>query len=235
MMSSMARHRRARRLGEHRAARQADGVAGEVKAARAHRGDTRKVVGARAGVSADSVRRVEIGDPHVQLNTLCGVGEAVGLDVVVRVYPRSGPSLRDAGQLTVAQILRSVAHRTWHFEVEVSAGVHGEAIDVCMFGPTEILAIEIDRLLLDFQDQYRRNSIKREHVAQHHRRPVRLVMVVQDTDRNRHAVQAHRAFIQSVLPAGSREVLASLRSGKPLMRDGILWIRPDRPPRTASA
>jgi hypothetical protein len=56
-------------------------------------------------------------------------------------------------------------------------------------------------------------------------------MVVLDTDRNRRAVQAHRSFIESVLPARSREVLVSLRTGTPLTRDGLLWIRPDRPPR----
>lgn len=188
---------------------------------------------ARAGVAPDSVRRVEHGDPHVQLNTLCAVAEAVGIDIVVRAYPGRAPSLRDAGQLGVAERIRSMAHATWHVEVEVTAGDHGQAIDLCLFGATEILAIEIDRLLLDFQEQYRRNVLKREYLAERHRRPIRLVMVVLDTDRNRRAVQEHRAFIESILPAGSREVLRSLRTGGPLTRDGLLWVRPARPPRAA--
>ena len=227
----MATHRTLQGPGERRAARQADGVTRDIVASRARRGETRTVVAARAGVSPDSVRRVEHGDPHVQLNTLCAVAEALGLDIVVRAYPGQPPSLRDAGQLGVEETIRSIAHGTWHLQAEVLAGDHGQAIDLCLFGPTEILAMEIDRLLLDFQEQYRRNAVKREFLAARHRRPIRLVMVVLATDRNRHAVQAHRAFIQSVLPAGSREVLRSLRTGKPLTRDGLLWIRPDRPPR----
>lgn len=210
-------------------------MTGDIVASRARRGETRAVVAARAGVSPDSVRRVEHGDPHVQLNTLCAVAEAVGLDIVVRAYPGHPPSLRDAGQLAVEETIRSIAHASWHLEAEVPAGDHGRAVDLCLFGATEVLAMEIDRLLLDFQDQYRRNALKREFLTARHRRPIRLVMVVLDTDRNRRAVQAHRAFIQSVLPARSREVLRSLRSGSPLGRDGLLWIRPDRPPRPVGA
>lgn len=231
----MARQRTLQGPGERRAARQADGVTRDIVAARAQRGETRAVVAARAGVSPDSVRRVEHGDPHVQLNTLCAVGEAVGIDIVVRAYPGQPPSVRDAGQLGVEETIRAIAHGTWHLEAEVLAGDHGQAIDLCLFGPTEILAVEIDRLLLDFQEQYRRNALKREFLAARHRRPIRLVMVVLDTDRNRRAVQAHRAFIESVLPARSREILRSMRTGRPLTRDGLLWIRPDRPPRPAAA
>lgn len=217
--------------GEGRATRQADGVAREISAARAHRGESRDVVAARARVSSDSVRRVELGDPHVQLNTLCAVGEAVGLDVVLRAYRTRASPLRDAGQLSILEMLTSIAHPSWHRATEVMAGDHGEAIDLCLFGALTIIAFEVDRLLLDFQDQYRRNALKREYLSEHHRRPVRLVMVIQDTDRNRRAVQAHRQFIETILPAGSHEILVALRTGKPLERDGILWIRPDRPPR----
>lgn len=219
------------RLGERRAARQAENLTGDVKSARARRGETREVVATRAGVSPDSVRRVERGDPHVQLNTLCAVAEAVGLDIVVRAYPGRPPRLRDSGQLAIQEAIRSISDDAWDCQIEVAAGDHGEAIDGCLFGSNEILAVEVDRLLLDFQDQYRRNARKREFLADQHRRPVRLVMVVLDTDRNRRAVQGHRSFIESVLPAGSREILASLRAGKPLTRDGLLWIRPDRLPR----
>jgi transcriptional regulator with XRE-family HTH domain len=224
----MTTRRRTHRLGERRASRQADGVTGDIIAARAQRGETRDEVAARAGVSPDSVRRVEHGDPHVQLNTLCAVGEAIGVDIVLRAYPGRAPAFRDTGQLGVQGLIRASAHESWHAQVEVRAGDHGEAIDLCLFGPTEILAVEVDRLLLDFQDQYRRNALKREFLTERHRRPVRLVMVTLDTDRNRRAVQPHRTFIESVLPARSREVLASLRTGRPLARDGLLWVRPDR-------
>lgn len=219
------------RLGERRALRQAEAFGVEVAMARARSRASLRTIGRRAGVSADAVRRVEIGDPAVQLDTLCAVGEAVGLDVVLKGYPASTGGLRDGGQLAIARVLSATAHSSWSAQLEVPAGDHGEAVDVGFFGVSEILAIEIDRWVPDFQDTHRRNARKREFLAGLHQRPVRLVMVVHDTTRNRRALEPHLDVIRSALPAGSREVLASLRSGQPLGRDGLLWIRPYRPPR----
>ncbi|MDQ3691721.1 MAG: hypothetical protein M3406_17150 [Chloroflexota bacterium] len=185
----------------------------------------------RAGVSPDTQRRVEEGDPGISITTLCAVGNAVGLDVVVRTYQGRGPSLRDSGQLCLIENLFGIAHPSWSTELEVRAGDHGEACDAGFFGPMEIIDAEIDRMITDFQAQYRRNARKRDHLAARHQRPVRLVMVVQDTDRNRTAIAPHSHFIGTVLPAGSREILKALRTGALLGSDGLLWIRRRKPPR----
>lgn len=220
------------KLGERRARRQADTVAAEVTSARIGLGASEREVSRRAGVSTESVRRVEAGHPSTQFDTMCAVAEAVGVEIVVRPY-RSRVRLRDSGQLRIAEIMRSVAHPAWDVRFEVPAGDHGEAIDVGCFGATEILAIEIDRLVAEFEGTHRRNAVKRSRLAERHQRPVRLVMVVEDTRRNREAIEPHLDLIRSVLPTGSREILSALRSGQPLGRDGLLWIRPARPPSRA--
>jgi len=207
----------------------------EVAIARAEHGMSRREVSRRSGVSADTVGRIEAGDPALQVDTLCAVCEAVGLDLVVNLYRGRQPSLRDAGQLRVAQILVGLAHPSLEARLEMTAGEHGEAADVVLFGASEILDAEIDRLILDFQGQYRRNVRKRDWIAAHHQRPVRLVMVLEDAPRNRAAVAPHSSFIRSVLPAGSREILEALRTGRPLGRDGLLWIRRRDPPRPRNA
>jgi transcriptional regulator with XRE-family HTH domain len=198
-------------------------MAAEVRAARAEHALTLEQVGRRAGVSPDTVRRVEAGEPGVRIDTLCAVGTAVSLDVVVRAYRSRPPSLRDSGQLEIAEIVCSRV-------LELRAGDHGEAVDIGFLGRREIIDTEIDRLILDFQDQHRRNALKRDYLAARHQRPVRLVMVIEDTTRNRAAVAPHLPFITSALPAASREVLRALRTGEPLGRDGLLWIRRNRPP-----
>ena len=182
-------------------------------------------VARRAGVSPESVRRVEHGDPSVQLDTICAVAEAVGIDVVVTGYPATGVSLHDAGQLTIARVICAMAHASWQPQLEVPAGDHGEAIDLVLFGPEEILAAEIDRRLLNFQEMHRRNVRKRDYLAAQHQRPVRSVLITEDTRRNRQAIEPHLELIRSVLPAGSREVLNAVKSGEPLGRDGLLWTR----------
>lgn len=190
-------------------------------------------VARRAGVAPESVRRVEQGDPSVQLDTICAVAEAVGIDVVVTGYAAAGISLHDAGQLTIARIVCAMAHPSWHPQLEVPAGDHGEAIDLVLFGPDEIIAAEIDRRLLNFQEMHRRNVRKRDYLAAQHQRPVRSIVITEDTRRNRQAVEPHLELIRRMLPAGSREVLASVRSGAPLGQDGLLWMRPYRAPPVA--
>jgi transcriptional regulator with XRE-family HTH domain len=179
----------------------------------------------RARVSWSTASRVQLGDSTVGLETLCAVTEAVGLDLVLRVYPGGQPSLRDSGQLVLVELLRTQAHVSWQVAVELGVGAHREAIDLVLIGATAILACEIERMATDFQAQYRRADQKRRVLAAGHQRPVRLVMAVEDTRRNRAALEAHSEFLRSVLPAGSREVLAAVRSGRPLNRDGLLWVR----------
>ena len=214
-----------RRAGRRRARVQAERAGEEIANARATHGWTRAEVSRRAGVSADTERRVESGDPAVQLDTLCAINEVVGLDLVIRMYPARQPSLRDTGQLALAERLVALADPAWTSALEVPAGDRGEAADVAFYGATEILHMEIERLVTDFQDRYRRCAAKRDWIAARHQRPVRLVMAIQDTARNRHALAPHLDFIRSVLPSGSRETLGALRSGRPLGRDGLVWLR----------
>ena len=101
-------------------------------------------------------------------------------------------------------------------------------MDLVLFGPAEIIAAEIDRRLLNFQEMHRRNVRKRDYLAAQHQRPVRSVLITADTRRNRQAIEPHLELIWGVLPAGSREVLSAIKSGRPLGRDGLAWMRPHR-------
>lgn len=183
----------------------------------------------RARVSWATWTAVERGHPGASLSTLCAIGEAVGIDLVVRAYPGAPPSLRDTGQLELARAIVDQAHASWQSEIELMVGPHGRAIDLAGFGPTEILAMEIERMVVDFQAQYRRANEKREMLSARHQRPVRLVLVIEDTRRNRTAIAPHLDLITQVLPAGSREVLRALRLGHPLGRDGVMWLRRSKP------
>lgn len=197
----------------------------DIALARLEHGWNRKDASRRAGVAPDTQRRVEEGDPGASVLTLCAIGAAVGIDVVIKAYRGRQPSLRDSGQLAIAEQLSALAHPSWKAALELPAGDHGEACDIGLFGPHEIIDVEIDRLAFDFQAQHRRNVGKRDFLAARHQRPVRLVMVIEDTERNRAAVAPHLGLIRTVLPASTRQVLAALRSGEPLGQDGLAWIR----------
>lgn len=185
----------------------------------------RRAAARLAGVSPQTQDRVEQGDPTIGLDTACRVAAAVGLKLWAKAYPVTSPSLRDTGQLRIAEWVREVAHPAYRVSFEVALA-DGRSADALVMSPTEIIHAEIERRLADWQGQSRRAIAKRDELATRHQRPVRLVMVVEDTERNRAAVREHAGVIGSMFPAGSREILRALRTGEPLGRDGILWVRP---------
>ena len=182
----------------------------------------------RAGLARSTWERIEAGDPSVTLAALAAATETVGLDLVIQTYPGREPGLRDSGQLSMAQALIRMASPAWSVSLEEPAGEHGRAIDLVLWGADEILAIEIERMLVDWQGQLRRWLAKRDWLESQHARPVRLVVVIADTRRNRDAVTPFGAVIAGTLPAGSRSVLAAIRTGGPLRTDGLCWLRQPR-------
>jgi hypothetical protein len=205
----------------------AESIGHEVTLARTNLALSRYAAARVAGVSPETQQRVEDGDPRVGIDTACRVAATVGLKVWAKAFPARTASLRDTGQLRIASFLQSIASDTFRRALELGLG-NGRSIDTVLFGPMEIIAMEIERLIADFQAQYRAAAAKRDDLALLHQRPVRLVLVIEDSRRNRAALREHAALIRSTLPAGSREVLRALRAGEPLGRDGILWVRPRR-------
>ncbi len=186
-------------------------------------------VARRAQVAPSTVVRVLRGDAGAHLDTLCAVGAAVGLRIGVKAFPAGGLSLRDSGQMRVAQLLVGQAHQSLRPALELPVSdPFGRAADLVFFAPTEIGHYEIERRLPDFQAPYRAATLKREALQAQHSRPVRLVLVIEDTRRNRELVAPHAELIRTALPATPGQILRSIRQGTPLGRDGLLWVRPWR-------
>ena len=201
------------------------GIGHEVMLARTNQALTIHSAARLAGVAPATQQRVEAGDPAVGIVTVCRVAAPLGLKVWGKAFPARTPSLRDTGQLRIAEHLRSVASPALTVVLEHGMG-NGRAIDVVLFGAEEIIAAEVERLLADLQAQYRAADAKRTELAALHQRPVRLVLAVEDTRRNRTVAREHAAVIRSMLPAGSRDIMRAIRTGESLRRDGLLWVRP---------
>lgn len=215
----------ARRRAAQRATTQAMTTGASIREARLIAGLTRAKAAARAGIARSTWDRIEQGSPAVALENYVAACDAVGLDFVCNTYPGRPPGLRDSGQLAMAQHLATMAHARWRTTYEEPGGDHGEAIDMVLWGSTEIVAVEIERRLLNWQSQHRRWSTKRAWLQARHARPVRLVVAAADTRRNRAALAPFAAVVQTDLPAGTRACLEAVRSGKPLGADGLCWLR----------
>ncbi len=197
---------------------------------------------ARAGVSQQTVSRLERGDfEGLTIKTFLAIADA--LDADVPLAPRlRGPRatlLRDrrhaALQNAVADELRGLG---WAVLVEESFNHYGDRGSVDVLGwhaeRQTLLVIEVKTEILDLQDTLRTLDMKArvlpivcreahgwrsKHVA--------AVLVVAGTTTQRKALHDHAALIEAALPAETREVRRWLADPSGPIR-GVLLVRNTR-------
>ncbi len=201
----------------------------ELRIARVTAGLTQAQLGSVTGVTQQLVSLVELGDPQVSLDVRCRLAAGCGHELGWRLYPVATVRLRDSGQLGLAQSIVQSLHGTWQarLEVPVSPG-SAQAADILIARPDELVQIEVERSLVDFQAQLRVAQLKRESLAQGHDRPIRLIIAVPDTTATRNRLGPYADVLRKTMPTTSRRIASALRSGEPVGGDGILFVRAPR-------
>ncbi|HET8587639.1 MAG TPA: hypothetical protein VFM74_07165, partial [Candidatus Limnocylindria bacterium] len=176
------------------------------------------------------VSQVERGQSVPGLESMVRLSTALGLSLSLRLFPGDGLKLRDSGQLDVALAIRKEVHSSCRVRLEepIAYGSDRRAADMILETPIELVMLEIERGLVDFQAQYRAAQLKRATLAARVGRAVRLVIAVPDTRRNRKLLSQHQELISTALPVSSRQIWAAIRSGEPIGGDGLLWVRVKR-------
>jgi hypothetical protein len=152
---------------------------------------------------------------------------ALGCELSVRLYPVATISLRDRGQLDLAQAIAAAAHMSWRCELEVPiASGDMRATDLLLSGSEELAMVEIFRSMADLQAQLRPVQLKRETLAGRHQRPVRLIISVPDVVATRRTLRSLTPLIARTLPVQSRDIWNAIRNGSSIGGDGILFVRP---------
>jgi transcriptional regulator with XRE-family HTH domain len=202
-------------------------LARELVAARAVSGLTQTQLAERAGVTQSLISQAENARIVPGLQVMHRLAAAAGHDLVLRLYPADGVRLRDSGQLHVAEAIRAAASPAWRvrLEVPVAAAPDRRAFDMVLDGPPGMVALEVERALLDLQAQLRAAQLKRAATVERTGRTIHLLIAVPDTRRNRAAVLTHRSLLAATLPVPSRRIWTCLRAGMPLEGDGLLWVR----------
>jgi transcriptional regulator with XRE-family HTH domain len=177
------------------------------------------------GVSQSMVSLVERGRRAVTWSVACALANAAGHDLSLRLYPTRSVSLRDSGQLSLIQGILVAAHPSWHgrLEAPVRAG-DPRAADLLLIRPDEILHVEVERTLFDFQAQLRSAELKRSALSAGFEAPVRLVLAIPATRRHRELVSSMRVALSASLSSPSQAIWRAIKMGHPLGRDGLLLL-----------
>jgi transcriptional regulator with XRE-family HTH domain len=192
-------------------------------------GLSQRQVGRLAGVSQQLVSLAERGDAGVNLDERCRMAAAAGHELGWKLYPVAGVSLRDSGQLSLAQAILARMSKQLAARLEVPVAVGDlRAADILITAPTELIHVEVERTLFDFQAQLRAGQLKRDVLARDSTLPVRLVIAVPDSSRVRGDLAAIPEIVRAAFPIPSRQISSSLRNGAPLGGDGLLFVRPSR-------
>jgi len=164
---------------------------------------------------------------NVSLVTRCRLVAACGFELGWRLYPARTVRLRDSGQLEIATAISAATHTGARIAMEVPVAPRDlRAADLLITLPDEILHVEIERSLVDLQGQLRAAQLKRQALAEHEERPVRLVLAVPDTAAARRAINDIGPLVERTLPATSRAIWKAIRTGRPIGADGLLFVRP---------
>jgi transcriptional regulator with XRE-family HTH domain len=201
----------------------------EVETTRRTLGWSQRDLGVRAGVPQSTVWRIEHGSRHANIETLCRLTTALALDLNVRAFPSTRVRIRDERQLARIGFITARASTLWHPQLEVRVAhdpADARAIDLLLSSAVEVVAVEVEGDLADFQAQLRPDLAKRDLLAARESRPVRFVLGLPDTRRLRGIVRDHASLVARTLPASSRHIWASIRSGNVVGGDGILWLPP---------
>jgi transcriptional regulator with XRE-family HTH domain len=213
-------------------------VARAVRTVRLGRGWAQETLADRAGLSDDTISRIERGGlAGVTLGTLVRVVEALGASVHVQIRWR-GELLDRLIDTAHAAIQQDVAHMLtrlgWDVRVEVSFNHYGDRgrVDILARHPTvRILAvIEIKSALGDLQDTLGRLDVKvrlgrqlAHELGWSDAVAVVPVLVIGDSRRARGTVSSHPTLFARFTVRGRRAV-AWLRHPASPMPDGLLWF-----------
>src|ERR1044071_1420555 len=91
----------------------------ELRIARMAAGLTQKQVALRAGVSQQTVSLAERGSLSISLETRCTLAAACGHELSLRLFPVASVSLRDSGQLELAEQVLAMTHSSTTVRMEV--------------------------------------------------------------------------------------------------------------------
>jgi len=108
-------------------------VAEELRRVRQDEGVSIRTVSAAAGIHHSHLARIEAGERDISLDALAACATAMGHQVSLRLFPSTGPRVRDHLQLRMVEALLGVLDPRWmaHLEVPVYRPARG-VIDVLL-------------------------------------------------------------------------------------------------------
>jgi transcriptional regulator with XRE-family HTH domain len=222
-------------------------VGQEYRTLRTDAGLSLRQVAEAAGLSYSFLRQVEAGEREASVSVLAALGEVLGADLSIRLYPNTGPRIRDGIQARIGEETLRIAHPVWGRLTEV--GVFRPArgrVDIVLHRPEVVIANEIQSQLTRLEQQVGWATLKAESLPSAEfwrfadpQPQISRLLILRSTRATRELAARFEETLKASYPAPAGAVHAALVDGAPWPGAGLLWadvdgddvrIR-DRPPR----
>lgn len=234
MATSSAFERTLRRRVERRHALLGE----EVSRLREDAGISRARLAEQAGVDAAYLGRIEAGRERPTLTVYERIAMALGADLSARVYPNTGPRLRDHTQAPMLEHLLATRHPRFgtFTEVLVRRPSRG-AIDALLHEPRERVAIatELQGQLRRLEQQIRWHAMKAESLASWDgwaqlgdpEPRISQLLVVRRTRATRAVAAEFARQLRAAYPAHPDDALGALLGTDPWPGAALMWMTLD--------
>jgi transcriptional regulator with XRE-family HTH domain len=186
-----------------------------------------------SGVDASYLRRIERGDAAPTVEVYAQLAAALGADLAVRLYPNTGPAIRDRHQARILETLLAILHPRWHSYPEIAVRRPSRGwIDVGLHDRhgKVIVATEIQSELRRLEQIIRWSSEKAAALPSWEGWPqlgeppeVSQLLIARDTRATRDAAREFRRTLDAAYPAHPDDALAALIGGDRWPGPAVLW------------
>lgn len=210
----------------------------EIRQLREDAGISQRALSRAVGIDHASLSLVERGLREPSLTVLTAIAGALGVDLAVRLYPTTGPRVRDPIQSRILEALLVMLDPRWDrmVEVPVTRPARG-VIDSVFLGQVPIVAIctevqsELRRLeqLIRWANEKAGSLPSAEFWKRMPATPrVDSLLVVRSTHANREVVARFTQTLRAAYPGRCSDAYAALRDASaPWPGSTLLWARLD--------
>ncbi len=209
-------------------------LAEDIQRFREDAGLSRAALAGAAGVDAAFLGRIERGDERPSLETYERLAAVLGADLSVRLYPNSGPAIRDRLSAPMLEALLGILHPRWRTFTEVPVRRPSRGwIDLVLHDAQEraLLAAELQSELRRLEQLIRWHAEKAaslpswEGWSQLGAAPdVSQILLVQRTRATRAVATAFARQLRAAYPAHPDDALAALTTPRsPWPGPALLW------------
>jgi transcriptional regulator with XRE-family HTH domain len=206
----------------------------EIRRMREDAGRSQSVIASTASISQAHLSTVEAGAAEPSVEVLIAIAAALGAHLSIRLFPGSGPRVRDHIQVAMSEALLAALHPRWRAapEVPVYRPIRGVIDLVLEDRPARVLvATELQSQLRRVEQQVRWATQKADALAalpEHAAAAVDRLLVLRNTAATREVTRSASATLAAAYPGRAAEALASLAGTAPWPGATLLWATVER-------